>query len=286
MPDAYEEEYGISDPSDDPDGDSLNNGQEYYRGTNPHDSDTDDGGENDGSEVSWGRDPLNPIDDALEGPDYLEVLPWYGGIVRLRYDVRPSYKAMIFRRISPIVSTQSAGPSGPPGEVMGELPLTGAYTDTSTASGGMYTYQVFGVDQGGAASSVLSSGEVEAAEDPVSPEALVILDGGAASTEDLEVTVSLSPYEQEGEELANFEDIAKVLLSNDPSFSGATWEDVADPATFETLWQLEANLGQVAQVYARFQDDAKPPNESEGTEVAMILYTGHRVYLPLVIRGS
>jgi hypothetical protein len=42
----------------------------------------------------------------------------------------------------------------------------------------------------------------------------------------------------------------------------------------------------VAQVYARFRDDAEPPNESEGTEVGMILYAGQRVYLPLVIRGS
>ena len=137
MPDAYEEEYGISNPTDDPDGDSLNNTQEYHHGTNPHDSDTDDGGENDGSEVSWRRDPLNPTDDALEGPDYLEVLPWYEGIVRLRYDVSPTYAAMYFRRISPVVATQSAGPVGPPGEVMGELAMTGAYTDTTTVSGGM-----------------------------------------------------------------------------------------------------------------------------------------------------
>jgi len=236
--------------------------------------------------VSWGRDPLDPIDDAVGGPEYLEVLPWYEGVVRLHYDVRPSYATMIFRRISPVVATRSAGPGGPPGEVMGELPLSGVYTDTSTASGGLYTYQVFGVDQGGAASSVLSSGHVEAAEDPVSPEALVIIDGGAASTEDLEVTISLSPYEQEGEEMANFEDIAKVLLSNDPSFSGATWEDVDDPATFEILWQLEANLGEVAQVYARFQDDADPANESEGTEVGMILYSGRQLYLPLVLKGG
>jgi hypothetical protein len=286
LPDAFEREYGVSDPGGDPDGDGLNNYQEYRAGTDPNDSDTDDGGENDGSEVGNGRDPLDPADDQTEGPAYLEVLPWYKGVVRLLYDVRPTYREMYFRRFSRSPVGQSESPLTPAAEQVGKLPLSGAFTDTTTMSGGVYTYQIWGVDRNGAASAVFSSGEVTAADDPVPPEARLIIDGGAPATGDLEVTISLAPYEQEGEDAGNFDDIAQVLLSNDPAFSGASWQGVGDPATFETPWLLEAAPGEVAHVYARFRDDARPANESVGTTVGMILYRGQGVYLPLVMKGS
>jgi hypothetical protein len=286
LPDAFEKEHGVSDPAGDPDGDGLFNIHEYYNGTDPNDSDTDDGGENDGSEVGSGRDPLQPKDDQVGGPDYLEILPWYNGVVRLLYDVKPTYKAMFFRRLSLGPVGQSDSPLGPSVQATGELPLSGAFTDTTTSSGGHYSYQIWGVEDDGAASAVLGSGEVMAADDPVPPEARLIIDGGASKTVDLEVVLSLSPFEVEGEEVGNFEDIAQVLLSNDPSFASASWQEVDDPATFETPWLLDAALGEVASVYALFRDDAEPANESSGPTVAMVLYRGHEIYLPLVMKGS
>ncbi len=51
------------DDAEDYDADSVINSQEYSLGLDPCDPDTDDGGENDGSEVAAGRDPRDPDDD-------------------------------------------------------------------------------------------------------------------------------------------------------------------------------------------------------------------------------
>jgi hypothetical protein len=70
LPDYWEAAYGL-DPNDpigdngplgDPDQDGLTNAQEYARGTNPRDPDTDHDGVPDGLEVTLGTDPLNPGD--------------------------------------------------------------------------------------------------------------------------------------------------------------------------------------------------------------------------------
>jgi len=53
----------------DADGDDLENfDEDYIHGTDPYNSDTDGGGEKDGSEVAAGRDPLDPSDDVTEAP--------------------------------------------------------------------------------------------------------------------------------------------------------------------------------------------------------------------------
>lgn len=286
LPDAFEKEYRVSDPHGDPDGDGLTNYQEYLHGTDPLNPDTDGGGENDGSEVKHGRDPLDPTDDTIAGPEFLEVRPWYRGVVRLIYDAKPMYETMLLRRIS----LTRAGPSNNDPmqtlEITAELPLAGTFTDTTTASGGTYVYQIWGVGPDGAESAVFTGEAVTAAADPVPPEARLILNGLASSTPDREVVVSLGAYEQEGENLGNFEDIAQVLLSNDPSFVGASWQKVDDPSSFHTPWLLDAAPGRVATVYARFRDDATPANQSVGTEVAMILYRPPMIYLPLVLKGG
>ena len=286
LPDAFEQEYGVHDRDGDPDGDGLPNHGEYANGTDPNDADTDDGGENDGSEVDNGRDPLDPSDDGVAAPEFLEVTPWYKGVIRLIYDVRPTYKAMFFRRSMVGPRLQSGGAWTAPPEVTGELPLTGAFTDTTTTSGGEYAYEIWGVGEDDAESGLLGGEDVTAAEDPVVPDAQLIIDGGAASTYDLEVTLSLAPYDEEGEDPGHFEDIAEVMLSNDPALTGASWQAVEDPAAFDTSWMLGAAPGEMARVYARFRDDAVPANESVGTKVAMILYRGPTVYLPLVMKGG
>ncbi|MHC4066604.1 MAG: VWA domain-containing protein, partial [Planctomycetota bacterium] len=58
LPDPYEDEHGVDDPDADPDLDGLTTLREYVAGTDPLDSDTDDGGENDGSEVNHSQNPL------------------------------------------------------------------------------------------------------------------------------------------------------------------------------------------------------------------------------------
>ncbi|MCF7844677.1 MAG: S-layer homology domain-containing protein [Kiritimatiellales bacterium] len=63
LPDSYESEHGLSstDPSDaqqDNDGDGLSNLQEFQNGTNPNESDTDNDGILDGTEVELETDPI------------------------------------------------------------------------------------------------------------------------------------------------------------------------------------------------------------------------------------
>jgi len=70
LPTYWESSLGL-DPNDgtgengadgNPDGDDLDNEQEFGRRTDPQDPDTDDDGWSDGDEVARGTDPLNPGD--------------------------------------------------------------------------------------------------------------------------------------------------------------------------------------------------------------------------------
>jgi hypothetical protein len=96
---------------------------------------------------------------------------------------------------------------------------------------------------------------------------------------DLNVTLTFAPYESEGTDaLEAFEDIEWMMLSNDPSFAGASWQPFAQGVP----WLLKANRGEYAHVYARFVDAAE--NQSVGTAVGMIYYGYHQIYLPLVLK--
>ncbi len=112
LPYTWEVYYG-TDPSkpdadQDPDGDGLDNGEEFKHGTHPRDPDTDGGGEPDGSEVHAGRCPLEPTDDALPCPLDVEVVTSVAhenprilrpNALLLRFPVHPSYTQMrILRR--------------------------------------------------------------------------------------------------------------------------------------------------------------------------------------------
>ena len=86
MDDDWETTYGLSvgtdDSADDLDGDSLTNLEEYLAGTDPSDTDTDDDGISDYTEIdSYGTDPTNPDTDGdyfsdgyelTEGTDLLD----------------------------------------------------------------------------------------------------------------------------------------------------------------------------------------------------------------------
>jgi uncharacterized repeat protein (TIGR01451 family) len=71
MPTFWENKNSLKplDPKDapqDPDQDDLKNLEEYRRGTNPHNPDTDAGGIKDGIEVKKATNPLNPKDDPFD----------------------------------------------------------------------------------------------------------------------------------------------------------------------------------------------------------------------------
>jgi hypothetical protein len=292
LPDGWEEAHRIADHKGDPDVDGLDNLGEYEAGTDPNDSDTDDGGESDGSEVAAGRDPLDPDDDGIESPAFLLAEQWYDSIVRLSYDYRASYGEMWLRR--------STDPGGPWTLVEAALPSSGYYSDTLTKPGETYYYRIGalsapsaaasgwervarwqGARADGAESAVLSSEAVTVAPDPVPPEAIVMVNGGAPATAYLTVTLSFGPYDDEGGDGAPaFDDIAEVMVSNDPSFAGAEWREFGP----DIPWTLVAEPGEIARVYVRFHDEAG--NETAAVKVAMIHYLPVVYYLPITHRAS
>lgn len=87
LPTWWEKEHGL-DPEkpnvrDDPDKDGLTTFREYILKTHPLDADTDDGGENDGSEVQRGSNPLFANDDIMSPP---RAKAWAGvGKVNLKF---------------------------------------------------------------------------------------------------------------------------------------------------------------------------------------------------------
>lgn len=285
LPDTWETENGVTDPNGDPDLDYLFNGDEYLAGTDPNNSDTDGGGENDGSEVDWGQDPLDPSDDEIEAPDFFQTAPQNGAVL-LTYDVKAEYAKMELWRAS--------SPDGPFNLRVAELPLDGSYEDPA-ANGTTYYYRLIAEDAAtvtaqdveiaasGHRSAVLDSESVTPSIDPVPPEARVIINDGAPSTPSRDVTLSFAPYDYEPGDPNGFDDITDALISNDPTFAGAQWQSIDPYGTVP--WQLDANPGEMAYVYVRFRDENN--NESVGTEVGMILFEGedvYPVYLPIVLR--
>jgi hypothetical protein len=277
LPDPFEDEYGVSNPLGDPDVDLLNNSDEYAAGTDPTNSDTDGGGENDWSEVDrHGLDPLDPSDDEVEALDFFHTQPISGGHVLLTYDVKTEYEEMVLYR--------ATSPDGP--WVPQTMEPTGAFTDTTVMTGTTYYYLLLGKDDDTTPEphwSALSSGEpVTPSLDPVPPQAFVLINGGASSTASRDVTLSFEPYEYEPGDPNGFDDITHALISNDPTFAGASWQAIDPYGTVD--WQLDGIPGEVANVYVRFRDEND--NESVNPEVGMILYEGIPVYLPVVLRQA
>lgn len=270
IPDVWEDENGVSDPNGDPDLDYLLNGDEYLYGTDPNNSDTDGGGENDGSEVDWSQDPLDPNDDEVEAPDFLQTAA-DNGKVQLTYDVKGEYVKLELWR--------APAPDGPWNLRVSELPLGGAYEDPATNDTAVY-YRLIGEDGDGHRTAVIASESVTPSLDPIPPEARVIINDSAASTQYRGVILTFEPYEYDmSESTESFDDITQMMLSNDPSFAGAQWQDLAQ----DVPWTLGGVANAMNYVYARFQD--VNGNKSVNTEVGMIFYNPHAIYLPLILKN-
>jgi hypothetical protein len=235
--------------------------------------------------VNGGRDPLDPRDDGIAKPDFLQVRPLNAGVL-LRFDNKPAYSYLRFYR--------GESSSGPWEEAFTIDPGTVVFTDTKVVNNQTYFYRMEAVgsppgvadrgDPGVIAveeitSAVLSSEPVTPSEDPLPPEALVLINGGAPVTNDLNVTLTFIPYESEGSDSSEtFDDIVQVKLSNEPTFATAAWQ----PFGQDIPWVLDADRGEIAHVYARFRD--KSYNESVGTEMSMILYDYWKIKLPIIVK--
>jgi hypothetical protein len=282
MPDAWEDDHGLdkNDPDDadlDPDLDFLTNAEEYLAGTDPHNSDTDGGGENDGSEIDYGSDPLDPSDDEIEAPDFFHAAP-DNGKVQLTYDVKVGYAGLELWK--------APAPEGPWNLEVGELPSNGAYQDAAS-NGETYYYRLIAGDGAttlaptvsGHRSAVLESESVTPSVDPWPPQAFVIINSGAPSTKNKNVLLSFGPYELEPSDPNTFNDITEMMISNDPSFTGAAWQSFVQE---NVPWTLVGTPNELNFVYVRFRD--VHDNETVGTETGVILYDPNLILLPLIAK--
>ena len=99
MPDAWENRCGLnSGPNggllDDKDYDGLINELEYVYGTLPCQADTDRGGENDGSEINGGRNPLFAPDDQVRLLGHISVVA-LNQLIRIQWTHPISYTNMV-----------------------------------------------------------------------------------------------------------------------------------------------------------------------------------------------
>ena len=286
MPNNWEDAHGLdknnpADAGEDPDLDALDNLAEYNNGTDPHNSDTDGGGENDGSETMDGlglfdQDPLDPADDEIPAIEWVNASPHISATV-MTFGVDPDYHHLRLARDPFLVRVTS--PDAGYVWVEENVPATGVYTDTfGVENDTTYYYRMMAVDGDGHRSAVSPVQDATPKEDPFPPAQIgVLINDGAISTTVRGVTLSF--FFEEPALDPETQDVAEVLLSNDPAFTGATWQ----PYSNTLPWTLAAlNHGDVAEVYAKFRDAAL--NESPDVAGDSILFEGFTVYLPLVLR--
>jgi len=296
MPDDWEERCKLDttrdDRKEDPDGDGLINWEELQQGTLPCRADTDNGGENDGSEVRNDRNPLDPSDDQVRPFDRIHVRPLNG---RLLIDwTRPfSYTNM---RI--YVSTDSNNPGQPinAGTGEGDDKIPGNWLVTGLENGRTYTVWLQG-ENGNALGDMSEAQTAMPKEDTDPPSGAILIENGKPQTPSPQVMLHISstdiPLEGAAQSAnAHMTDqlslqfntvsgSAEMRISNHIDMQGAVWE----PLQPTKPWTLDCEVGEQCTVYAQFRDVAQ--NESMTVWDTILLVDpstadGLYFYLPVI----
>ena len=191
--------------SDDIDGDRKTSEDELVAGTDPCESDTDGGGENDGSELARGANPIDPRDDALPAPGHFAQVTRVAEhvpddprfvpqplAILLRVPSARSYETLLVER-RPAAST----PSGPPPWMerarLDPRAQGGAFLDAGLPDGAVFEYRMRGIDGDGNESAVSPVLAATAKQDPVAPIGAVRIVGGPR-TDDPTVPLAVDLY--------------------------------------------------------------------------------------------
>jgi hypothetical protein len=304
LPDDWEASTGAGDPDGDEDLDGLPNNCEFLLGTHPLNSDTDGGGEADGSEGycdASETDPLDPTDDrvrSLTGLTAEAVLDGDEPAVWVRWGDAllgdfEGASISLYRRI--LVGDEPAGAW----EFVPDGNNTAfEFYDRSVEVGPTYQYLLvpfIGIpdhpDDREVIGAAVISNAVNVSTDPYPPAGSVLINGGAATTRHLRVTLEImaddtlggddgGPVEEHpGTPATELE----MRISNEPGFPNAPWRPFAH---IVNDWRLaEVQPGEVATVYVEFRDEAGNVSESGPGSVDTIVYApSGQVYLPAVRR--
>jgi len=266
MPDNWEERNGTDpdrdDAAEDVDTDGLPNLWELWFGTDPQRGDSDGGGENDGSEVWGGTDPVDPGDDRVPLLHGIQLRPG-DGQVGIVYTPDPAIDTINIYRRRP-GSTWETVVTGEP------VSPVGVYTDTTPVNGLDYEYRLVPVIPGGFSGAPIGSTTTTPGADTDAPEGSLTINDGAPRTSSKRVTLSL-----------DFDDDAlEMRLSNDGAFSDDEWETVVS----RKEWELADDVapGEVAVVYVQYRD-AEGNVGFDIYQQDSILYERPTIFLPQVV---
>jgi hypothetical protein len=286
LPDHWEDDNGL-DPevpnptNSDPDGDGLLTHLEFQIGTHPLDPDTDNGGENDGSEYNRGAIPQDyPADDGVTPPD---ITGWAGaGQTWLTYHNAPTGSGgphvKVFRGLDP---------NGPFVLVADNVVLRSRmWRDGDVVNGTTYCYRMIGVNASGHQSGWGETTCLTPKADPLPPEGSATLEGAAfhGQTVRLRIQATDAPADAHNEsdeqppvaEGAVVSGVVEMQLSNRADFAGAAWEP------YQTVkdW-TPAPRGGHATVFLRLRDRAGNVSDPVAQSFAV---SNPLIYLPLILR--
>ena len=189
----------VEDATLDPDDDGLASIAEFDLATNPCSADTDGGGEQDGSEVAAGRDPLLRADDLLPGIPFLVVdeeithaerdSPLPPASITLVFGNSPAYSNIVLERgftSEPRLFDTTFDIDAPSRD--------GSFVDTSVVPGTGYCYRMKAFDQQGNAARPSEIVCTTARDDPGLAFGDMRINGGNPRTENPELVLDTALY--------------------------------------------------------------------------------------------
>jgi Mg-chelatase subunit ChlD len=264
LPDTYEDRYdcldgSVDDALQDGDRDTLTNAAEMDAGTHPCTADTDEGGEQDGSEVRGGRNPLDPADDALprllsayvlqQGFEHEDFDLWEPGTLPIMYDGHARFHTIVLKR-----GTVGRGSPGWDTVEFDPKLHPGIYLDRGLTPGQEYCYQLYGIDDAGNDGAPTRVFCATAKNDPEPPLGDLRLNDAAPSSDDTMLTATLDLYNKEPATtemsigVDEHPDFAWVPYQNefpvDPGSSGGP-----GPRTVQVYAALRDAEGGVSEIY-------------------------------------
>jgi len=192
---------GSNDNASDSDGDHFGAGGEYQVGTDPCRSDSDRGGENDGSEIARGGNPFDPHDDLLPAPGYFALVTRVSEHVDddprfvprplanlLRIPSAPEYATVeIERRASPTAPWLPLAQLDP-------RALGGVFADEGLPEGVTFEYRMHGVDAARRESAMSRVVAATVKQDPLAPIGALRIDTPAPRTDSSAIATLIDLY--------------------------------------------------------------------------------------------